>query len=157
MLLICSSEIQDYRGWIACFIMIFEKCAKWIIEALVLVCYYSHRINFLCYSYPLAYYWSLDIHIPWMPLKRKKNKELFFKVYVLISWEIFLNFERWPPGYLICKLGAIWIRHHGGDRAKYVWKLRLVFPVNALTLCMHAPFSWATRHTTLCLICHVKL
>ena len=65
---------------------------------------------------------------------------------------IIFKFWMWPPlsgGNLHCKFGAIWIRNHGATDA---WKSWLCCSCQyILTLFARVLFSWATRHTTVCL------
>ena len=87
-------------------------------------------------------------------IRRKKNKEIILKVWLLISWECLKEFfQFWNVTspewrYFHRKFGAIWIRRH---RARDAWKSYFVIPVNILALFAYSPFSWAARHTTVCL------
>ena len=79
---------------------------------------------------------------PLEPLKKKKKRNCL----LLTLQEIFFICEMWSPlsgGHLHCKLGAIWIRHHG---ATCGWK-SLLCRSRQYT---EVPF-WAAQHTTVCL------
>ena len=87
--------------------------------------------------------------------KKKKTKKMsdFLKAYISGTAGA-IYFTSGMCSLPICwhlhsKFGLVWSRDHGATNLCI--KTYFVLHVNILTLCTHAPFSWAAQHTTVCL------